>query len=355
MWWKKTKTSGLLTIYEAKTLEVVKRVHTVNHAIKSIALSRDGSLFLLNCADRVIRVYDAQKYCVLKEFQDVVNRMQWKKCCFSGNGDYVIGASAEKDVHSIYIWNRAFGQLVKIFQANKEVLLDFAYHPTRAVMVTCTKSGLLHIWAKTYSENWSAFAPDFEQLEENVEYVEREDEFDLELDEKLCKEAENLEDTIVDISTIEKIGAYSSDEDDDLTCLPLVIPPPQCANQSLTNQNISDSEPSHNTLLSRRVKTNGSSHGMSKTITNIIGSDTTLTSQVKRHDLIERPHESEQVHQHTTKEMLDLHRPDQQTLKTHPDQPVKTDQLECLENQRKLIKLSGRPAKKIKAEPDCID
>eukprot|EP00958_Prasinococcus_capsulatus_P002789 scaffold238_cov532-Prasinococcus_capsulatus_cf.AAC.3 len=152
---------------------------------------------------------------VLAEFQNVVDRMQWRSACFNGNGDYIVGAAALRSEHNIYLWDRLNKRLVKTLEGPKEGLVDVAWHPTRTMMVSVSTEGKIYIWGKTYTENWSAFAPDFKELEENEEYIEREDEFDINEEEVGdCKKHVASDNIEIDIMEYTKPSAHSDDEDD---------------------------------------------------------------------------------------------------------------------------------------------
>lgn len=142
-------------------------------------------------------------------------RTTWKKCCFSGDGEYICAGSARQ--HALYVWEKSIGNLVKILHGTKgELLLDVVWHPVRPIIASIS-SGLVSIWAQNQVENWSAFAPDFKELDENVEYEERESEFDIDDEDKsvdLAAESKHDEEIEVDVLNTEPIAAFcSSDEE----------------------------------------------------------------------------------------------------------------------------------------------
>lgn len=215
----------------------VQPTGTAPAAIREIEFgARNKNYFLVNSSDRTIRLYsceDALKAGIngsceeIRKFQDMVNKTMWKRCCLSGDVDasHVCGGSARQ--HALYIWKTENGTIKKMLQGTKgEMLLDVQWHPLRPVVASIS-SGFVSIWARAEIENWSAYAPEFKEIEENEEYDERESEFDLE-DEDNKREPEKRqlsdEDEIIDVQNV-KPESYlmSSDEEDvDTTSLEFI-------------------------------------------------------------------------------------------------------------------------------------
>ena len=94
--------------------------------------------------------------------------------------------------------------MIKTLEGPKEPILDIVWHPLRPTIVTVSNYNFIYIWNALYSETWSAFAPNFKELEENEEYHEREDEFDIVEDQPKQKKP-RIENDVVDIMTIQNI------------------------------------------------------------------------------------------------------------------------------------------------------
>lgn len=135
----------------------------------------------------------------LHRFQDLVNRTPWLGIGFSGDSEYVFGGAAHKVAHNIYIWDRGAGVLDKILQGPRDSLIDVDWHPTRPMLASVSNTGAVYLWFTPPTETWSAYAPGFEELEENIVYEEREDEFDLEDEEELTRRKQDEEEALIEI------------------------------------------------------------------------------------------------------------------------------------------------------------
>ncbi|KAI8849268.1 quinon protein alcohol dehydrogenase-like superfamily [Chytridium lagenaria] len=162
---------GMVIVYETVTLKrlfslrvnagtTIKSIHTNLNG--SILEDGDGGFFLEP----------------LMKFLDSVDQNRWADCTFNHNGKLIVGGSGSKHEHKIYIWDKETGSLMKILEGPRQGLVDIAWHPKKSSLASVSSFGVINIWSDSVEENWSAFAPDFKELEENVEYEEKEYEFD---------------------------------------------------------------------------------------------------------------------------------------------------------------------------------
>lgn len=208
-------TKGWLNVIDTTTRETVYSTRLCSKPILLIRLSSSGRDLLVNASDTVIRTIklpdladpnlhpDNIRLEVEHKFQDVVNRLSWNHVAFSSNADHVMASTLMN--HDIYIWERIHGSLVKILEGPKEELGAVEWHPTRPfVAATGVETGRVYLWSINTPQRWSALAPDFVEVEENVEYIEREDEFDIHDISELQKRRLDQEDEEVDVLTVDE-------------------------------------------------------------------------------------------------------------------------------------------------------
>ncbi|KAF1974244.1 WD40 repeat-like protein [Bimuria novae-zelandiae CBS 107.79] len=214
---------GWLNIIDARTFELLHSYRPTNSLIVLIRMSQSGRDVVLNSSDRIIRTFvlpdlsdpkldfNELQLTVQHKFQDLVQRLSWNHVTFSSAGDYVAATTYMN--HHVYIWERGQGSLVKILEGTKEELSVVEWHPFRPFVAAIgVDSGRVWLWSILQPQRWSALAPDFVEVEENVEYIEKEDEFDIQPAEELHKRRLDQEDEEVDVLTVDPVKTSTQHE-----------------------------------------------------------------------------------------------------------------------------------------------
>lgn len=207
---------GKINIIDVKTLEIIYSEKICAGAITTLRITSSGRDLLVNSQDRIIRTLripnlsaedldpDTIQIPLEHKFQDVVNRLSWNHVTFSATGEYV--AASTYNNHELYVWERNHGSLVCMLKDPKEEQGVIEWHPARAMLAACgLETGRIYIWSVVSPQKWSALAPDFAEVEENVEYIENEDEFDLYAQEEIHRRRLDAEDEEVDVMTNDQL------------------------------------------------------------------------------------------------------------------------------------------------------
>lgn len=197
---------GQLTFLDTADLSVIGKQSDLGSSVLQVhAHHQKSGMLLVIFKDRSIRVYRVQNRCELKfhlKFVDVINKSNWATAGFSHDGELAYGAVKEKGKHSICLWQLVNGTILKTLEGTREDLVDIRWHPKRPIVVSLSKFGTCYIWKPQYPKKWSALFPGMTEVEENVHYMEREDEFDEVQDPQAGQSKPVDESEDVDVSTL---------------------------------------------------------------------------------------------------------------------------------------------------------
>lgn len=155
--------------------------------VKHIIISNNGDRLATSSADRTIRQFsmkigyseDNENLSIELEqeckYQDVINKLQWNCIFFSNNSaEYLVASAHGSSAHELYIWETGAGTLVRVLEGAEEELMNISWNFNN-MCIACNgfETGSIYIWSIVIPPKWSALAPDFEEVEENVEYDEK--------------------------------------------------------------------------------------------------------------------------------------------------------------------------------------
>ncbi|KAI0662892.1 WD40 repeat-like protein [Cubamyces menziesii] len=235
---------GYILVFNARTKTMVAR-HKISGAgiMRGLEFVASGRRMVTNSSDRVLRQFNLpiypsptadneyieQELEPTHRFNDPISKVGWHAMSYSPDGEWLAGGAADDASHKIYIWDTAReGLLASTLDGGRELLAYVHWHPHKPSIASVTNLGNILIWHCPTEERWGAFAGGFEEVDENVEYEEREDEFDIEDEADMARrkmleeeEAVDIEDGVVDnaISAADQSRQLSENDEDALWAL----------------------------------------------------------------------------------------------------------------------------------------
>ncbi|SCV02755.1 LAME_0H04940g1_1 [Lachancea meyersii CBS 8951] len=214
---------GWFKIYRISD-QKVQLVHSYRFAYsnaKHMIISQSGDRVAINSSDRTIRQYSLTANFELTEFnfalehryQDVINRLQWNSIRFSSNSaEYLVASAHGSSARDLYLWETSTGTLVRVLEGAEEELMDIDWDFNHMCITSNgLETGNVYVWSLVIPPKWSALAPDFEEVEENIEYREKEDEFDQVGQFEQQQELDQAEEVKIDLRTREKFDVRGNE------------------------------------------------------------------------------------------------------------------------------------------------
>ena len=167
--------------------------------ITSLGCHGQRDLLTIVFKNRTIRVAefngDSGKLVMKFKLSDSVNKWPWRLSGFSQHEELdsvlIFGSALSKGKHLIYLWDNVSGSLVQTLEGPKEEVSLALWHPAKPQLISVgALTGQIYVWGPEFPQKWAALVPNIEAIETNIEYIEKEDEFDLPIEEEILQNRE---------------------------------------------------------------------------------------------------------------------------------------------------------------------